>query len=380
MPASSQDLQTSFDPTSYLNITGAQLLQLVTGASPSSDKGMIVVTTDSGGAPSIPDATGTPKWQRYLWLRVSPDSTSITLYAWNPNQTYNLSYVSGGTTYTVSTNWNPVTVSAIPAGSIQGYQIANSTITKEKIQNIDLSQVNGSTALINSSYNFTGGDVTGSGSAGLFIGSNKVTSDKLSSDAAVDANRAVTTNSIKDSAVTTAKINNSAVTTDKIADTNVTRGKFATSTVPATNKVTPLGTDKVAIYDTASADADKYSTVDAIVLTSQYTVKRSNIALQNMPAAGALMTIAHGLSSAPRIVQVRLYLQTTSGTDANWSSGDELYDYWGINRTHLFAVYADGTNVYARRNSNSQINVLDKTTGAETTVTSTFQLRINCEL
>jgi hypothetical protein len=43
MPAGNQDLQASFDPTGFGQISGAQLLQLITGASPAASRGMIVL-------------------------------------------------------------------------------------------------------------------------------------------------------------------------------------------------------------------------------------------------------------------------------------------------------------------------------------------------
>ncbi len=56
---------------------------------------------------------------------------------------------------------------------------------------------------------------------------NSVTSGKLRSDAGIDANRAVTTDHIRDGAVTAAKIGNLAVDTNKIANNAVTISKMA---------------------------------------------------------------------------------------------------------------------------------------------------------
>jgi len=209
------DLVVGLDPTGLSNISGAQLAQMVNGATPSSDRGMVLITTDSAGVPIIPDAAGTVEWQRYLWIRLSPLTTSFTVCAWNPAQTYNMGYSNGSGT-TVSTNWNPVSSGSIPAGSIQGYQISSGTITKDKIVSVDLSQVNGSASLLTTASALTG-DVTGTIGATV-IGANAVTSTKLANDAAVDANRAVTTNSIKVGAVTPAKIAASGVVNSVLTD------------------------------------------------------------------------------------------------------------------------------------------------------------------
>lgn len=136
---SSIDLVTPFDPTSYSTLTGAQLEQFGAGIAPYVDKGFIMVTTDVGGVPQVPTANVTTKWQTYLWLQISPSSTSVALYAWNPNQSNaNPNFL----------NWQPVTLSAIPSGSINGYQLAPSTVTYDKILNIQLSQVVGYTTLL----------------------------------------------------------------------------------------------------------------------------------------------------------------------------------------------------------------------------------------
>lgn len=61
----------------------------------------------------------------------------------------------------------------------------------------------------------------------LRVKADGITASHLRDDGSVDANRAVTTNHIRDSAITTAKIADSNVTTAKIADVNVTTAKIA---------------------------------------------------------------------------------------------------------------------------------------------------------
>lgn len=195
---SEQDLIAGFDPTSYATISGAQLLELVGGANPYTDKGFIILNSDTGGVPNVPDATTTTKWQSYLWLRLSPLTTSFTLLAWNPAQTYNLGY-SDGSGNTVSTNWNPVSTGSIPAGSILGYMIANATITADKIISIDISQVTGAGSLVNTATVPAAGSITGSFATGFVINNGAVTNVML-------ALLSVATGNIQDDAVTPAKL------------------------------------------------------------------------------------------------------------------------------------------------------------------------------
>ena len=81
MSANTQDLNAPFDPTAYLNITGAQLLQLITGATPGTNNGIVIATSDVAGVPDVPDAATTTKWKNYIWLRRG--ATSNTPYIWN---------------------------------------------------------------------------------------------------------------------------------------------------------------------------------------------------------------------------------------------------------------------------------------------------------
>lgn len=197
MSIATQDLAAPFDPTAYSSISGAQLLQLVNGLAPFTGVGMIIATTDVGGVPQIPDAVAEPKWASYIWLRISPASTSVAVYVWNANQPYNLPY----NTTTVTTNWNPIVDAAIPANSIQGFQIAQNTITADRIISITASQITGF-----SPGNFVGktdspaaGYISGNFTTGLIINNGSITTAMFTA-------LAVDTASIAAKAVTPAKI------------------------------------------------------------------------------------------------------------------------------------------------------------------------------
>lgn len=197
MSIATQDLAAPFDPTAYSSISGAQLLQLVNGLAPFTGVGMIIATTDVGGVPQIPDAVAEPKWASYIWLRISPASTSVAVYVWNANQPYNLPY----NTTTVTTNWNPIVDAAIPANSIQGFQLAPNTIDATRIISITASQITGF-----SPGNFVGktdspaaGYISGNFTTGLIINNGSITTAMFTA-------LAVDTASIAAKAVTPAKI------------------------------------------------------------------------------------------------------------------------------------------------------------------------------
>jgi len=128
------DIVPPFDPTTYTQITGAQLLQLVSGLVPYTDKGMIITTTDDVfGMPVVPDASTNTKWQKYLWLRQSMNTTG--LYIWcstrSPNANIGVNLLQ----------WYPLGIFTIPAGSIVGEQIATGTIMDLNISDVDWSKI-----------------------------------------------------------------------------------------------------------------------------------------------------------------------------------------------------------------------------------------------
>lgn len=355
MAASNTDLQVGFDPTGYTSISGAQLGQLVNSASPYSDKGLNIWTEDAAGVPDVPDASVTTKWQRYAWIRYSPLTQTATMYIWNPDRLFNITYTDGSTDF-VQSYWNPVSIATIPPGSIFGYMIANGTITKEKIVSIDVSQIEGLdlSGLVSTVTTPTAGDISGSFSVGFTIGNNKVTTAKIA-----DAN------------VTIAKLDGSEGLANQVLY-NIGAATVGWQYVydllaGQTAKATPVAADYIQIMDSAAGFLGKkvlLSNLSALLntlTTSRFTSALTAITthdIQILDAAHGLQV--NGVDTAPG--RLRAYLKCTSA-DQGYAVGDminiESFTQEATQRP-AFAVGANTTNVFAalRTATNDQIYVI----------------------
>lgn len=193
---STQDVVKFFDPTGMAAITGEALAQLVDGIYPYGDKGFVVLTTDVGGTPEVPDAHTNTKWQRYVWMRRM--ASSVKLYVWNPN----------GTDDAALHQWEEVGGGAsIPDRSITAQKIVAGTITDNELSTISQSKISGLVSALNAAVSLntaiTSGDLAGVNStyANPVITNGAVDYAKLKSDAAVDANRSVGADHIRDQVV-----------------------------------------------------------------------------------------------------------------------------------------------------------------------------------
>ena len=93
MPLTTQDLDHGVDMTGIASPNASDFNNLVDQSTPHDDgggqgRGLVVVTIDAAdNVPTVPDATATLKWKRYIWARMPFSVTSpfLTpkLYAWN---------------------------------------------------------------------------------------------------------------------------------------------------------------------------------------------------------------------------------------------------------------------------------------------------------
>lgn len=346
MSVSTQDLNAPFDTTAYTQISGAQLLQLITGASPADERGIFIFTEDVAGVPTVPDAATVTKYQRCAWIRLS--ATAVSVYVWNPyspNSDPTLLY------------WNSLSTASIGLGSITTAMLANNSVTDEKIVSMDASKLTGSLpanilATLVSLASAATGDLTGSTWANPIIAPGVISTSKLavgSVTANILATDAVETAKIKDANVTAAKIEAGAVITSKIADVNVTLPKLKADIINDATTITPATGDLVLLGDASDSNNTKKATLLAAV-TAVETARRYDSGNIALTTSSVRLDTVHSLGAKPTIVRCVLVNISTEGgyavgdeIDANcvYTSGEYSAFAFGANANNVYIIQAD---------------------------------------
>lgn len=350
------DVIAPFDPTAYGTITGAQLLQLVSGVVPYTDKGFTVVTVDVAGVPQVPDAAGTTKWRSYLWVRQS--ATSVAAYLWNPAAASDATYQK----------WVSINVSALGVGAVVGYMIADYTITDAKIITLDASKLTGSlpAAILSTlmvSGAAAGGDLTG------YYPSPTIDADTITTAKLVDLN--VTNNKLEAASTTTGIVVADKIRPAAVGSTVLMTNAGATAVEWVDKQIVKLGNPA------SAADVGKVVVV-ADPYTDGYELASGGSVLPIVSksiwfncVASTLVTKAHGLTATPDVIECMLRCKAGSGGDAGYSELDIAPAYIVTNDPDLsdyevvaIAPSADATNMYLTIGSGGQsFDIQNKTTG-----------------
>ena len=342
------DLTAPFDPTGMPTVSGAQLLQLVSGLVPHWDKGMIIYTTDNGaGVPDVPDAAVTTIWKRFIWLREG--ATTVTPYIWN-----DAAPVHNDGAGNAINKWYSLT-SSVGAGTITGAMIANDTILDANIHNLDASKLFGS--IVNPVLGnllvdliATGTDVKGALTA-LIIQPDAVTAAKILDNNVINSKvqSVVTTN--PSTAATTGlsvpeKIRPSGTALASLrTNSGATASEWFDSWIAKlANPTTAADVGKTVIVDNPYTGGFKLSAV-----ANSYKIYRTPtpVAITNN---GLIVDTGHGLGGVPDVVDWKVICTSNTG---EYVIGDEVSIH-SVQNYHLppevveqaFSGGANATNVF----------------------------------
>lgn len=379
MPGSSIDFIHGIDPTALSTITGAQLAQLIDSATPYTDKGLIIATSDINGAAQVPNALTTAKWQRYIWLRIG--ASSVTPYVWNPavGDQGNMLY------------WVSVAQSSIGPNTITSEMIRPTAVTSDKVLTLDAAKLTGTlpasitATLLTTGTAIPGGDLEGTYGAPTI------------KDLAVD-NAAIANATIKAAKLASAVSGDS--TSGGVIATNIrgnatagdqlrSVGDYTTEWFTPKAIVTGLdnadagGADdgSVVVVDSGADKTFKYLTQEAV---RGYAQSTKTVAV---PAQGATAEISHLLGVLPQ--QIRVVLECLANDAATGYLDGEEIDITSVmvdsNERQCFNVYTsvDGLKVHIVRSSvGARFDLYRKADGVKTTVTATanFQIKVYCNL
>ena len=199
----------------------------------------LINTTDSSGAPNVPDATKTVAWKDYIWIRRLGTSGEARFYIWNEEASSDSTYLKWQEKSDVALSDLSVPNTQVIVGNSSGKAAAvamsgNATITNAGVVTVGSvasgaitnAMVNNSAAIAYSKLNLTGAilnaDLAGSIAEGKLAGS--IPYSKLS---------------IADGSIPFAKINGANITNANMADmpANTVKVRDANSTGAASDKV-----------------------------------------------------------------------------------------------------------------------------------------------
>lgn len=363
---SNQDLETPFDPTAYPSISGAQLEQFVNGTSPYTDKGLFILTTDVGINPTVPNATTTPKWQTYGWIRVS--ATLVTLYLWNPTGAVDATFLQ----------WQSLNIIGIGAGSIVNSMIADNTIQSVKIVSLDYAKLTGVPANLPPSGP-AGGALTGN------YPNPSIANETITAAMIVDGT--ITSLEVAPQGLNITNIAGDGTAKDMIRSKVGTPAQLEFFTPPSiftsgvvvttTNNLIPIVT-AAGVGDTGTWGMETPAVITLAGATDATTKFKS---AQVGIAVGQAINVAHELGTIPD--WVRAVLVCTTNDAANGYAVGDVIDItsigfntpeqhaitsWGANATNVFFTFDNGSGSNA--NGGVIFKVKNKATGAEGTLTN----------
>ena len=344
------DFIAGYDPSADVQITAAQLLQMVNQLEPLNNIGGVIVM--SGASSAHPDVTNNPRFTRYCWIDTQTAGTPVLkLYAGTyPSDTY--------------ADWVSLVIAddSITAAKLADYAVSilNASGDKKIAYNQDASA---DSTKANFILRLDGnGQYVEVANLTTLIQATTINVAKLTSAAASNGQVLQfdsTTNTFVPVALTVSGL---------ISDNSITPQKLTNGTASYLLRAGAAGiAEYVNNNDTVGAFLPNNSIIPARLYSAtptagnklrhngtswvEYTpcFKAPTSGGTTVPAADGVQSVAHGLSAIPTNIKLIL---VANASDNGYASGDRVdaSHLWGNNsgsyRTPV-SVYADATNVYA---------------------------------
>jgi hypothetical protein len=311
------DFVKTFDLTAVDAPNGSQVNQNLETGEPSDDRGMVLITTDSAlDTPVVPDTLSYTRFERYVWVRIAYGGATTQvprLYAWQPSAIDDIVFLRwveiSLTEAELETFLTTYLATYFAANPIDGADIASNTIPVTAIEQITQGILGRSAAGT--------GNVTlipvGTANYPLQLVGTTLQFAQVVTAAIEDA--AITAAKLATNAVTDAAIANGTISGDKLVDESVTSAQMdifdalnGGDTVGSATAIPIITVNNRGRVTAISSTATKIS--------GYYSIPETAI-----PAAAGAVQFTHGLSAAPRILNLVLICTTT---DLGYAVGKEI--------------------------------------------------------
>jgi Phage T7 tail fibre protein len=262
-------------------------------------------------------------------------SYNVSISGATQTLTFDQAPPSGTRVVVIALGYALPTISAIPNNTVSTNSIVDDAVTSAKLRD---------DASVDANRAVTTNHIRDLAVTTAKLADDSVTADKLRDDAATDANRAVTTNHIRDLAVSTGKIANNAVTDTKLSsDASVDANRAVNTNHIKDNAVTTAkilnnAVTNAKLSSSATIDADRAVGTDSIKDNAVTNAKLGGgITAAKLVNSGVTAGTYGSTTQSPQIVVNAQGLVTSASNQTITIPPQKLVNYWSSIKTDTFS-------------------------------------------